>query len=329
LQRTIADEKKSLDVRKVAIKQLADFQIQNIDIQLAALEEENRKKLISDEDYILKYKQLQDKKKEITEGSEKATTDLVKAENIKRIQSAIQVLTMVADLAQSLNETQTQEENERIEAQKARTSELLEAGAITEQQAKERNKRIEAEEKKARTAQAKREKDVAVFRALLAIPQAILQGLAQGGPFLAAIYGALAAAQVVIIASRPLPRFGHGKKSGYEGPAEIGETGPELYQQNGQMFLADKKQIVWLAAKDKVYNPTETKEMLMPTVDKEVMQWQPAPQNKMEIDYDKLAKAVGKQINIPGFNIDEHGFKIWQQQGLSRANYMDKRYSSK
>lgn len=329
LQKVANDEKKALSLRLDAIKQLAAFQIANIDIQLKALEDEKNKKLISDKDYILKYKQLQDKKAEITEESEKATTDLIKAENIKRIQNTIQVLTMVADLAQSINETETQAENERIESQKARTAELLEAGAITEQQAKERNKRIEIEEKKARTAQAKREKDVAVFRALLAIPQAILQGLSQGGPFLAAIYGALAAAQAVIIASRPLPRFGHGKKSGYEGPAEIGETGPELYEQNGSMFLADKKQIVWLSAKDKVYNPTETKEMLLPKIDKEIMQWHPIPQNKMEIDYDKLAKAVGKHINIPGFNIDEEGFKIWEQKGNHRKNYMDKRYSSK
>jgi len=329
LQRIVADEKKGLEVRKVAIKQLADFQNANIDIQLAALEEENQKKLISDKDYILKYKQLQDKKKEITEESEKATTELVKSETIKRIQNTIQVLSMVADLVQSMNETQTQEENDRIAEQKERTSELEEAGAITEEQAKARNKRIEAEEKKAKAAQAKRDKDVAVFRALLAIPQAILQGLSQGGPFLAAIYGALATAQAVIIASRPIPRFGHGKKSGYEGPAEIGETGSELYEQNGRTFLADKKQIVWLGAKDKVYNPTETKEMLMPVVDKQLMQWVPPIQKQEAIDYDKLAKAVGKHINIPGFNIDEHGFKIWQQQGISRINYMDKRYSSK
>jgi hypothetical protein len=59
------------------------------------------------------------------------------------------------------------------------------------------------------------------------------------------------------------------------------------------------------------------------------MQWQPTPQSKMEIDYDKLAKAVGKHINIPGFNIDEEGFKIWEQKGQHRKNYMDKRYSSK
>jgi hypothetical protein len=329
LQRIVADERKGLDLRKSAIKQLADFQISNIDIQLAALEEEKNKKLISEKDYILKYKQLQDKKAEITEESEKATTDLIKAENVKRIQTTIEVLSKVADLIQSINETETQEENDRITALKERTSELLDAGAITEEQAKARNKRIEAEEKKAKAAQAKREKDVAVFRALLAIPQAILEGLTQGGPFLAAIYGGLAAAQAVIIASRPLPRFGHGKKSGYEGPAEIGETGSELYEQNGRMFLADKKQIVWLGAKDKVYNPIETKEMLMPVVDKQLMQWQAPAQKQESIDYDKLAQAVGKHINIPGFNIDEKGFQIWQEKGLNRTNYMDKRYSSK
>jgi hypothetical protein len=64
-------------------------------------------------------------------------------------------------------------------------------------------------------------------------------------------------------------------------------------------------------------------------VDKQVMQWQPAAQKQESIDYNKLAKAIGKHINIPGFNIDEQGFKVWQQDGLARKNYMDKRYSSK
>jgi hypothetical protein len=329
LQRIISDEKKGLETRKTAIRQLAEFQISNIDIQLAALEEEKNKKLISEKDYILKYKQLQDKKKEITEESEKATTDLVKAETKERIDIAINITNQLLDLFQSISDTQSQKENDRIEGEKQRVAELLEAGAITEKEAAARNKRIEAEEKKAKAAQAQREKNIAVFRAFLAIPQAFLQGLAQGGPIVGAIYAAIAAAQAVVIASRPLPRFGHGKKSGYEGPAEIGETGPELYTQNGQMLLADKKQIVWLSSKDKVYNPTETKEMLMPKVDKELMQWQPPAQKQEAIDYDKLAKAMGKHINIPGFNIDEHGFKIWQQQGQSRNNYMDKRYSSK
>lgn len=327
LQRIIADEKKGLAARKAAIKQLADFQIANINTQLVALE--NQKKFISDKEYILRYKQLQDQKKQITEDSEKATTDLIKAETQQRIEIGIQIASKLADLFQTISDTQTQKENERITAEKERVAALLESGAITEAEANKRNKRIEAEEKKVKRDQAQREKNLAVFRALLAIPQAFLQGLSQGGPIVGAIYAAIAAAQAIAIAARPLPRFGHGKKSGYEGPAEIGETGTELYEQNGRMYIADKKQIVWLGAKDKVYNPTETKEMLMPVVDKQVMQWQAPAQKVEQIDYDKLGKAVGKHINLPGFNIDEQGFKIWQQQGNVRKIYMDKRYSSK
>jgi hypothetical protein len=329
LQRIVSDERKGLAARKAAIKQLADFQVANIDTQLAALEEEKNKRLISEKDYILKYKQLQDKKAEITEESEKATTDLIKSETIKRIQTAIAIAGQLADLFQTIGDTQSQKENDRLSAEKERVAELLEAGAITEKEAAARNKRIDQEEKKVKREQAQRDKNLAVFRAFLAIPQAFLQGLSQGGPILGAIYAAIAAAQAVAIAARPLPRFGHGKKSGYEGPAEIGETGAELYEQNGRVYIADKKQIVWLGAKDKVYNPTETKEMLMPSVDKQLMQWQAPVQKNEPIDYDKLGKAVGKHINIPGFNIDEEGFKIWEQQGQIRKNYMDKRYSSK
>lgn len=328
LQRIISDEKKGLNLRKAAIKQLADFQIENINTQLIALE--NQKKFISDKEYTLRYKQLQDQKAQITEESERATTDLIKTENIKRAQIAIQVLSQIGDVIQSINDTESQKENDRLEAERQRVAELLEAGAITEKEAAARNKRLDVEEKKIKRDQAKREKDLAVFRAFLAIPQAFLQGLAQGGPIVGAIYAAIAAAQAVIVASRPLPRFGHGKKSGYEGPAEIGETGTELYEQNGRMYIADKKQIVWLGAKDRVYNPTETKEMLMPVVDKQLMQWQ-APVAKQP-DMKQMAAELAKEIKkMPGtnVNIDENGLKVWVQEGMSRQNYMDKRYSSK
>lgn len=330
LQRTINDEKKSLNTRKSAIKQLADFQIANIDIQLKALEEEKNKKLISEKDYILKYKQLQDEKKKITEDSEKATTDLIKAETIERIEIAIEVASRLADFVASINESQAQRENDRISAEKQRVSELLETGAITEAEANKRNKRIEAEEKKAKFQQAQRDKNLAVFRALLAIPQAFLQGLSQGGPILGAIYAAIAAAQAVVLASRPIPKFAKGKKDRYEGPGEIGEAGMELMQHDGQLYLAKKKTLVWLGKDDKVYNPTETKEMLMPVVDKQIMQWQ-APVAKQP-DAKEIAMELAKALKkMPGtnVNIDEHGLKVWVQEGNNRKNYMNKRYSSK
>jgi hypothetical protein len=330
-ERIAADERKPLDARLKAINQLAVFEIAAINKREDALDDELAHNLISQEEYKAKYAKLVDDETKIVEDAEKKKTDLTKAENIKRAEIALQLLGQIGDIIQGVNETQAQEENDRIAAQKDRVNELLEAGAITEQEAAKRNKRIEAEEKKAKAAQAKREKDMAVFRALLAIPQAYLTGLSQGGLPLAILYAALAGVEAAIIASRPLPRFGHGKKSGYEGPAEIGETGAELYEQNGRMFLADKKQIVWLGAKDKVYNPTETKEMLMPVVDKQLMQWQ-APPVQPQPTAREIASELAKQIKkMPStnVNVDEHGLKVWVQEGLSRKNYMDKRYSSK
>jgi hypothetical protein len=47
------------------------------------------------------------------------------------------------------------------------------------------------------------------------------------------------------------------------------------------------------------------------------------------IDYDRLGKAVGKHVKIPGITVDEQGFKVWQQEGMSRTQYMNKYYSSK
>lgn len=331
LQRTIADEKKGLEVRKAAIKQLADFQIENINTQLIALE--NQKKFISDKEYVLRYKQLQDQKKAITEKTEEDITAKTKEQNKLRADVAFAALNAIATVISDINANQAEQDNQRIEGERQRVAELLEAGAITEEEAKKRNKRIDAEEKKLKREQAQREKNLAIFNAFINTAQAITVALASAPPpfnaILAAIAAALGAAQIAAISSRPIPKFAKGKKDRYEGPGEIGEAGMELMQHDGQLYLAKKRTLVWLGKDDKVYNPTETKEMLMPVVDKQLMQWQP-PEKKAEgIDYDKLAKAVGKHIKLPGFNIDEQGFKIWQQEGMSRTNYMDKRYSSK
>ena len=71
----------------------------------------------------------------------------------------------------------------------------------------------------------------------------------------------------------------------------------------------------------------------VPGVDKEVMKWKP---EKELINPEKFAATVAaavageiKKIPQTGLDIDEDGIKVWQQEGMSRKNYMDKRYSSK
>jgi hypothetical protein len=328
----VSNESKGLKARITAINQLAALDIAAINKRQDALDQELKDRLISQKEYKDKYAKLVDDETKIVEDAEKKKTGLIKDENIKRVEIALTVLGQIGDLIQSINDTESQKENDRIEGERRRVSELLEAGAITEKEAAQRNKRLDVEEKKAKNAQAKREKDMAIFRALLAIPAAFLNGLSQSGgnPIVGAIYAAIAAAEAIIIASRPIPKFAKGKKDRYEGPGEIGEAGAELMEHNGQLYLAKKRTLVWLGKDDKVYNPTETKEMLMPVVDKQIMQWQ-APVQKQP-DMKQMAAELAKEIKkMPGMNlsVDEHGFKVWVQEGQSRTSYMDKRYSSK
>jgi hypothetical protein len=339
LQKIAGDEQESIRSRLDAINKLAATEIENVDKRLAVIEKEKEQKLISEQEYQLQYALLQDQKLQITEDAEKKTTDIVKAENEKRraetirtVQTAIEVTSQLIGILDGINQIQADKEANRINAEKERVNELRETGAITEKEAIARQKRLEVEEKRARSQAAQRDKQVAIFKALLAIPQAYLTGLAQGGPIVGAIYAALAAAQAAIVIARPIPKFGKGKgkNNRYEGLAEVGETGAELVEQNGRMYVVDKPQIVWLAKQDRVYNPAETKEMLMPKVDKEVMNYKTERAEKP--DYDKMANTIAKEIkNMPGVNLslDENGFNLSIHKGLSRIKIMEKRYQSK
>ncbi len=329
-----ANENKGIKDRINAINQLAALDIAAINKREDALDKELNDKLISQKDYKAKYAKLVDDETKIVEDAEKKKTGLIIEQSKLRLEVAFAALNAISTVISDISANQTERENQHIEEEKKRVADLLEAGAITEEEAKKRNKRIEAEEKKLKREQAIREKNLALFNAVINTAQAVTAALASAPPpfnvILAGISAALGLAQIAIINNRPLPKFAKGKKDKYEGPGEIGEAGAELMEHNGQLYLAKKRTLVWLGKDDKVYNPTETKEMLMPVVDKQIMQWQ-APVQKQP-DMKQMAAELAKEIKkMPGMNlsVDEHGFKVWVQEGQSRKNYMDKRYSSK
>lgn len=339
LQRIAQNEQLATRTRITAIQQLAEKELDNIEIRENALEEERQKKLISDQEYQDRYEKLQDDKAKITEDTEKKITDIHASETAKRkkkqeefIQSVVETTQAVLDILGELNNQQAERDQQRLEGERARVQELLESGAITEKEAIARNKRIDAEEKKIKREAAQRDKTIAIFNAIINTAQAVTRALATGGPILAAIVGAIGAGQIATIAARPIPKFKTGKKNRYEGPGIIAETGPEIFERDGKQYLAHKETLVWLGKDDKVYTPQETRRML-PSVDKELMKRQPEVSRENNIDYDQLAKVVGKEVGkhvkIHGITVDEHGFKAFMQDGLSRQRYMDKYYSSK
>jgi hypothetical protein len=338
LQRLAADEKQNVRARITALQQLAEFDIGILDRRETALEDQLAKGLISEQDFNVKYAQLQDEKAKIAEDAEKKITGLHQGEAEKRrkidqetIENVINITGQVLDILGELSDQQAERDQQRIEGERAKVEELRESGAITEKEAIERNKRLDAEEKKVKTRQAQRDKTIAIFNAVIATAQSVANALSvfpAPNFVLAGIAAALGAAQIAVIASRPIPKFKGGKKNQYQGPGIIGEDGAEIFEHDGKRYIAHKETLVWLGKDDKVYTPQETKRML-PSVDRHAMAYKNETTVANEIDYDALGKAVGKHVKVPGITIDENGFKAWQQDGMSRTRYMDKYYSSK
>ncbi len=270
--------------------------------------------------------------KSFTEGSvaeierrnaaEKAANDLKIANSQRYLALAQQTASILGQIAS----IQTERDAQEIASRRKVVEEQLKAGAITEKAAVAYQKRIDEWEKKARYQAAIREKKAAVFQAVLAVPQAFLNGLSVGGPsapIFAALYAALAAAQAAIIIAKPIPKFFRGKKDSYEGPGIVGDMGTELVERGGRMFLYTKPTETYLGANDKVYTAAETRQIMHNTNINTTVR----PQPNKEFDYDRLGKAIpASSINI---NIDKDFISESVSSGLARTNYMDRRYSSK
>lgn len=324
LNKQAADYTKSKDVRISAIRAVESIQLTQVDKEIEA----NKKKIQSDEDYNRKYKELQDKKAAINyETNQKIEADdkadqKAKEERIKKTaENVVAVANQLVDFYSSLAALATEQDRQRIDAQKSQLQSLIDAGAITAKQAKIRAQEIEIAERKARQAQAQREKQAAIFKAVLAIPTAFLTGLSQGGIYLAAVYAALAAAQAAIVIAKPVPKFFRGKKDNYEGRGVVADMGSELVERNGRMYLYTKPTETFIGARDKVYTASETRQILHNTNVNTTVATAAQPAG---LDYKKLAKAIPKSSF--SVNIDKDFIEESVSNGLSKTRVFNKRY---
>lgn len=336
LEKIVANERKSYRDRIAAREQLTDIEISAIDKQLDGLEEQKRQKLISDKDYELQYQQLLDKRKEAEEKNIDDIAELRKASNEQIIQGLFMVADAIGQTFSLLADMANERAQARIDQMQMELDAAVEAGAITEKEEISRQKRIDAEQRRAKREQAIREKNMAMFEATLAIPKAFLQGLTSAppplGPILGGLMAGLATIRAIAISAAPLPKFGKGKTKSnkYEGLAEIGETGSEIHEINGRMYLVNKPTITWVGRDDVVYNPKQTQEMLshkMPTVENEMVIGKPTASGD-KIDYKKLEKIYAKANKGVSIHIDKDFIKESVADGLSVNNYFDNRYRS-
>lgn len=327
LNRIAEDEQKSVDERINALSSLERYELTRIDKQI----ENVNKLLIPEEERNLRLAQLADEREKVIEDTEKKVTDVTLSEEDKRTKGreaafarALEIARGVSEVFASFNDLLAEQENQRLSEQRAQLDALVEAGAITQKEADKRQKQLEVQEKQIKIRQAQRDKSLALFNAVVNGAAAVVSALARGGPILAAITGALVAAQIGIIASRPIPKFFKGKKDGYSGLGMVGEAGAELVERNGQMFIAPRKTITYLGPSDKVYTPAETKAILH-NMDKPVQGQQ--QQAMPKFDYEKFAAAATKGQKSITINIEKDF--ITESVGQAIKKHYDNRYRFK
>lgn len=325
----------SINEELALIDQVADRETANIDSRLGALNDSFEQGLISYRDYNLQYNQLTDQQAQVTENAEQRKRNAIAATEAKAKEQQKKIVDFTFAAArqnlailEEFYQQQADREQARIDQQRERITALREAGAITEKEALARQKKLDAEERKLKIQQAKRNKALAVFGAIISTAQAVATALTAGPPLgviFAAIYAALGAAQIALIISKPIPQFKHGKKDSYQGPGVVGEAGAELIERDGQMYIAPKKTIVWLGAKDKVFNPKETIAMLeKPGLQtSKVVQMDNAVVHGERLDYDKLGKVIARNTQGVSLNID--GYKDFVIQGHAFDAYLNNR----
>ena len=332
-----ATQKEALRLEMEYLNKKVALQIKAIDIQI----ENEFRRFESEED--LRIEALAKKKKDaedwatlnqefqdsLVKSSENAAAKMIAAEKQKRdeLVKTINTITFAAEAAtrifSELSAQQTVRDQLEIDGSRRKVEDQLRAGLITQKAAEARLKQIDQQERAAKTRAAQRDKQAAVFTALIAIPKAFLQGLGTGGPILGAVYAALAAVEAALIIARPVPKFFRGKKDSYAGPGIVADMGSELVERDGRMFLYTKPTQTYLGAKDKVYTAAETRKKLHnsnlnTTVTKHGQQG---------FDYDRFAKSIpAASLNV---NINKDGITEWVTGSQSRTNYMDNRYRSK
>ncbi|MBA7465162.1 hypothetical protein ES707_00324 [subsurface metagenome] len=127
-----------------------------------------------------------------------------------------------------------EQEKAKIEATITDEEDLAEALAALEEKKAEKQgaleEKIEKQRRKLERKRAKAQKVGGLFAAGINVAEAITKALAAGpiiGKILAGVVAALGAIQIAAIASAPLPALQRGGR--IEGPALVGEAGPELF----------------------------------------------------------------------------------------------------
>lgn len=245
-------------------------------------------------------------------------------------EQALDKIQQVSDLAfEALNQN-IQAEMDALDEQYTTDWEEAQKNAdkkyITEEEYEKKKAALEM--KQARYAKAQ-----ALINAGISTAQAIVTTLAQLGatPWgiaASVIAGAMGAAQMAIIASKPLAQYEKGRKGGKGEYALVGEKGAEImYVPQGASIIPHNKIADQAAWGDYGVPKLQTPEL--PSTDKEIIRYATEQGHyTFSVDYDKLGEAVARHLpqqKAVTVNVDRSGITVNNDRNTRK--YLNKKYS--
>jgi len=192
--------------------------------------------------------------------------------------------------------------------------------------------------------QAKAEKDQAIFNAtingIVAVVNALMTSPVWLGIAMAALIGATVAAQIAAINAKPLPKYWKGRRGGKGEYALMGEYGPELaWLPAGASLMPAHETRRAMTGDEKAFDrwnmpPIEPK-FTAPSINHKLVSQVLQNQSREErllvnIDYDKLGRAVAKHAKYPkqkdvSINFDKSGLSV--TEGNTTTHVLNAKYN--
>lgn len=178
------------------------------------------------------------------------------------------------------------------------------------------------------------EKASAAFSIAISTAMAIMNGLNTKpmlplGVAMAAMAGAMGAAQLAMVLAKPLPKYAKGRKRGKGEYAMVGERGAEL------MYIPDNASIVphhHLTKPEKWgdYDVPMPYVPAQPNIEREIMRYAIMQKVGFNPDYDRFGRAVAEHIIIPEqkavyVNVDRSGIGV--TEGGDTHHYLNRKYA--
>lgn len=230
-------------------------------------------------------------------------------------------------------------DQEMLEIQEWEERALQAAGDNERAKAEIREEAAERE-RELKIKQAKDNKAEAMFQIAIDTARAVMATLGQTGFFgipMSVIVGALGAAQLAAVATRPIPKFEKGTYDSPEGIAEVAERGRELIVdgRTNQVRVAEGRQYTHLSKGSIVVPNKQTEELLKGTnnIDHNSMAYEALMRitkssKENSIDYSKMKNAFvegAKQIPQSVTNFDEEGVRNYIVTRTARVERLNKR----